>query len=676
MEARKLLGQLLIEAGRLTAEQLETALAAQRDSHGKLGHILVDQGAINTGDLLDVLSEQLLVAIAPAARLRLVRPSRAALAMVPGDVARARRILPIFYSEQEKSLTVVTSEPNDTETLEAVKRQNGLNRVRLLLAEESLLDELIPLHYGEASPAHEVLAAPVEVSHSPLLILHEPDDRKARAVGVWLDAEGYQVRRVQDEEGLAEAAEKNPLALIATCEERTFKSAVATLSRRDRHRLRMLPRARELLEENGTSRGMFNFYLKTLDFFLSLLGGEPLAPSHRHARQVSGLCRLVAGRLGLSPEERDALLLAGYLYQFGDYLGERGRPAQRVSDKVGPELVAELWGTFEPPLPVTGILEALGQPARDPAEEPLPVAILRAASDYLHLRDGTASRPKLGPRKALARLLEGRGEKYHTEVLDALKVLVEKEQKLDQLEDRPVSGFHVLLVDKDPMALEVLELRLRKEGFGVRRAHTGEEALAEIRRAPPNLVISEITLPRVDGFELCSRLKGREAAQDIPFFFLSSRSDGANVTKGLELGADDFLTKPINLDVLVSKVKRIERMRRVSNRAAAPTAVQGSLSELGIFDLLQVLQLGMKTARIDLQRDGERCVLHIQQGSLVSARLGDLAGKEAFYELCTWESGTFAVIAGRTTAERDIYETNDFLLMEGMRRADERRAGG
>ena len=96
---------------------------------------------------------------------------------------------------------------------------------------------------------------------------------------------------------------------------------------------------------------------------------------------------------------------------------------------------------------------------------------------------------------------------------------------------------------------------------------------------------------------------------------------------------------------------------------------------MGIFDLLQVLQLGMKTARIDLERDGERCVLYTQHGSVVFARLGDLEGEEAFFELCTWQSGTFAVYAGQTTEERNIYESNDYLLMEGMRRADEKRAG-
>ncbi len=675
MEARRLLGQLLLDTGRVTEEQLEKALEAQRDSHEKLGRILVDAGAISTEELLEALSEQLLVALAPAARLRLVRPSRAALAMVPPEVARSHRVLPIFYSEQEKSLTLVTSDPTNRAVFETIKSRNGLNRVRLLLAEESLLDELVPQHYGGTETSPRAAAASPAEGTSRVLVLFEPDDRKARALGTWLDMEGYQVRRARDEESLSESVEANPRSLVATSGEETYRRAAGVLGEEARSRLRLLPGARELLEEGAWSRGMFDFYVKTLDFFLSLLARDRAGPSHRHARQVSQLSRLVADRLGLAPDERDAVVLAGYLYPLGDYLASQGPAAQRVSDKVGPGLVAELWETFDPPVPVPRVLTGMAEPPEDPAGEVLPVAILRAVAEYLHLRDGTGSRPRLGPANALKRLLEGRGERFHPRVVDALQELVAKEQVLDQMEDS-ASRFDILLVDKDPMALEVLELRLRKEGYRVRRAQTGEEALAEVRRAAPNLVISEITLPRVDGFELCTRIKGTEATSDISFFFLSSRNDGANVTKGLELGADDFLTKPINLDVLVSKVRRLERVLRAARPAAVrPTAVQGSLSELGIFDLIQVLQLGMKTARIEVDRDGQQCVLHIQQGSLVAASLGEATGAEAFYELCTWESGTFAVYPGETTVERNIFETNDFLLMEGMRRADEKRAG-
>ncbi len=99
------------------------------------------------------------------------------------------------------------------------------------------------------------------------------------------------------------------------------------------------------------------------------------------------------------------------------------------------------------------------------------------------------------------------------------------------------------------------------------------------------------------------------------------------------------------------------------------------MADIGLFDLLQVLQMGMRTVHVVTARADQRCDLYLEKGALVYAAQGTLRGPEAFFELCTWDSGTFSVIAEQAAPERNVNERNDFLLMEGMRRADELIAG-
>ncbi|MFM7203252.1 MAG: response regulator [Myxococcota bacterium] len=432
--------------------------------------------------------------------------------------------------------------------------------------------------------------------------------------------------------------------------------------------------SREELEphEQGLLR-FTDFYLRTLDMFYSLLEQDREAPSQRQLRQVSQLARLVGQRLGLSARQLEALSVAAYLYPLGDYLLHRGMAGQAVTADNPIKLVAELVAGFGPPLPVVPILQALADDA--PVEEEIsPAAVLKTVAAYVESRDGSKRYVRAGDEKALKYLRDHRGVRFHARVVDTLFGFTNQEQLLGRLEAGTPGAKTVLLVDKDKLSLEMLEQRFTREGFEVRSARSGDEALKLLEMQLPDLVITEVVLPRLDGFELCARLKSADRTRDIPFFFLSSRSDAGTVTKGLELGAEDFLNKPINLDILLSKVRRLERAME-ERRRRQPSGIEGDLRELSLLDLLQVLQLGQKTVKVSLEQGSQRCELCLEQGELKSAILGPLSGREAFFALCLWEEGHFSVVPLQQVPVRNISEHNDFLLMEGMRRADEHKAG-
>ncbi len=114
----------------------------------------------------------------------------------------------------------------------------------------------------------------------------------------------------------------------------------------------------------------------------------------------------------------------------------------------------------------------------------------------------------------------------------------------------------VLVVDDEEHIIELGRMYLEKEGFTVEGARDGAEALEKIRTLKPALVVLDLMLPEVDGWEVCRRTR---AESDVPIIMLTARSDDVDKIVGLELGADDYLTKPFNPRELVARVKAILR---------------------------------------------------------------------------------------------------------------------
>jgi two-component system OmpR family response regulator len=136
---------------------------------------------------------------------------------------------------------------------------------------------------------------------------------------------------------------------------------------------------------------------------------------------------------------------------------------------------------------------------------------------------------------------------------------------------------NILVVDDDPHIRQLLTFALDKAGFGSIEAEDGEKALEAVKNHSPDLVILDINMPRMDGLEVCRRIR---AANDIPILFLSSRDDEIDRVLGIELGADDYVTKPFSPREVVARVQAI--LRRV---AAHPPAVEQALSTIRRGDL-------------------------------------------------------------------------------------------
>ncbi|MDI1280136.1 MAG: two-component system OmpR family response regulator [Brevundimonas sp.] len=135
----------------------------------------------------------------------------------------------------------------------------------------------------------------------------------------------------------------------------------------------------------------------------------------------------------------------------------------------------------------------------------------------------------------------------------------------------------VLVVDDDPHIRDLLTFALQKAGLATREAADGEAALADIARHRPDLVVLDINMPRMDGIEACRRIR---AGGDLPILFLSSRDDEIDRILGMELGADDYVTKPFSPREVVARVAAI--LRRVNRTAPPPTPGHFALGGLSL----------------------------------------------------------------------------------------------
>jgi CheY-like chemotaxis protein len=130
----------------------------------------------------------------------------------------------------------------------------------------------------------------------------------------------------------------------------------------------------------------------------------------------------------------------------------------------------------------------------------------------------------------------------------------------------------ILLIDDDKDIVRFLEVNLRLEGFEVITAHDGEDGLAKALRYQPNLIVLDVMMPRMDGYEVCTRLRHDDRGRHIPIVFLSAKSLSADIVMGLTVGADDYVIKPFDPVELVVRIKTtIQRVREYEGRATQRT---------------------------------------------------------------------------------------------------------
>jgi DNA-binding response OmpR family regulator len=120
----------------------------------------------------------------------------------------------------------------------------------------------------------------------------------------------------------------------------------------------------------------------------------------------------------------------------------------------------------------------------------------------------------------------------------------------------------ILVVDDEEDLLELLRFNLSGEGFSVTCAATGEEALEKVKEEAPDLILLDLMLPGMDGLQVTRRLKSQAVTKEIPIVMLTAKGEEGDIVKGLEMGADDYMTKPFSRKVLAARIRAVLRRKQ------------------------------------------------------------------------------------------------------------------
>ncbi len=231
----------------------------------------------------------------------------------------------------------------------------------------------------------------------------------------------------------------------------------------------------------------------------------------------------------------------------------------------------------------------------------------------------------------------------------------------------------VMVIDDDPTTRSFLENILRKSNYQTLQAQNGKAALNEILYERPDLIISDIIMPELGGFELCEKLRESPDTADIPFIFLSVKDDPADQLKGLRMGADEYLVKPFKSAEILQAVNRVmEKVSRLKG-LRADVDIEGSLARIGLIEVIQMIEFNEKTGTLFLLSPSSsvKGAVYISEGKVVNAVSGELDGEEAFYELASQTDGFFKFNIHETIPSSKIRQKNMNLLIEASRLLDE-----
>jgi len=245
----------------------------------------------------------------------------------------------------------------------------------------------------------------------------------------------------------------------------------------------------------------------------------------------------------------------------------------------------------------------------------------------------------------------------------------------------------ILVVDDDPWILKMVTTVLRKRGHDIHVGRNGVEGLAKAKEIDADLIITDIMMPEMDGWDLVRKIRSTPGLSMIPVIFLTALSDDDDRIQGFRLGADDYLAKPFRFDELELRVEKAFRSKaRIDDLSGAvasarpqsaemPAAgIRGNLDQIGLSSLLVMMEMERKSGILVLKHMEDAARLFLKSGRILAARFDNKAeprGADAIYELLRWTAGKFDFSSLEVDMEDEINSSTTHLMLEGARLLDE-----
>lgn len=212
----------------------------------------------------------------------------------------------------------------------------------------------------------------------------------------------------------------------------------------------------------------------------------------------------------------------------------------------------------------------------------------------------------------------------------------------------------ILVVDDNAYLVDILSFSLEMENYEVLKAYDGEEALKIITESTPDLILADIMMPKMDGFELCKKTKEDAKTRDIPFLFLTAKGKLDDQLKGFSLGGDDYIVKPFNLNDLLKKIARSIEQYKEKGSMVIDIPAEGKIVEFPIIKVLQAVKSNKQTVTITATTANDTGKIYVKNGKIAKAETSVSKDKTALEAILAWKDGSFKI---DNSVPQDISET-------------------
>jgi CheY-like chemotaxis protein len=247
-----------------------------------------------------------------------------------------------------------------------------------------------------------------------------------------------------------------------------------------------------------------------------------------------------------------------------------------------------------------------------------------------------------------------------------------------------------LIADEDEAFRKYLAMPLAAQGFTIQEAADGSAAWQLAVQHRPWLILADVSMPEVDGFEFCRRVRSHPLLSHTPLLFISGTDKYKERYRALQIGADDFLSKQMPIRELLMRIQLLltkysdlgaeqEQAGTQVGEAAGAGVFQGRIEVFGAPALLQMCAQGRLTGIFTaLAEDEEKtaAVMGFREGDVISATVGATSGLEGAYAFLAWAEGSFKFTPGEPGEGEPLAQSVEHLLLEGCRLLDESQRGG
>jgi len=235
----------------------------------------------------------------------------------------------------------------------------------------------------------------------------------------------------------------------------------------------------------------------------------------------------------------------------------------------------------------------------------------------------------------------------------------------------------ILIVDDNPHVLKLLSISLQKAGYEVQTAENGDQGIELVNKFKPDLVISDVMMPQTDGIEFCWMVRENSEIPMVPFIFLTSLNDQDMEIRGFRAGADEYLIKPVDRNVLLEKVetllKRAKRVKTVEDeQVSQKKGFEGNIADLSLAEMIQLLNLNKRSGTMDIIAEKKGQIV-FENGEMIYAVYDDkFLGEDAIAKLVMLKQGIFKFEPTvDQKVERNIHGSTMNVLLEACRLMDE-----